>query len=98
MVGDYYREKWIPGSPGMNPLPDYSKFLKKQESASKEDLEALKKEVLEMKELLKRAVKYDEKNGEPHCEMDDKVELLKKVAELVGVDLKDVFPTLSSPT
>ena len=44
-----------------------------------------------MKALLIRAKKYDEDNNEPHCEMEDKVELLKKVAKYVGVDLKEVF-------
>ena len=30
--------------------------------------------------LLKRAKKYDEENGEPNCEMDEKMALLRKVA------------------
>jgi hypothetical protein len=51
----------------------------------------LKKEVEEMKELLKRAVEYDERNNEPHCEIEEKVEVLKKVAELLGVDLDSIF-------
>lgn len=29
--------------------------------------------------------------GQPDCEMDDKVNLIKRVAELVGVDIKDIF-------
>lgn len=45
-----------------------------------------------MKELLKRAKKYDEDNGEPNCEMADKVAVLKRVAELVGVSLDEIFP------
>ena len=88
MVGGYYDDKWTrPGTGGT----DYPAIINNPNSASKEDLEKLRQEVIEMKELLKRALKYDEDNKEPHCEMDDKVATLKKVAELVGVDLKDLL-------
>ncbi|RWO20641.1 hypothetical protein [Mesorhizobium sp.] len=33
----------------------------------------------------------DERNNEPHCEIEDKVALLKRVAEAVGVDLAEAF-------
>ena len=42
-------------------------------------------------ELLKRAKKYDEDNGEPDCEIDEKMDVLRKVAKLVGVDLDEVL-------
>lgn len=58
---------------------------------TKQEFEELKKEVMEMKELLKRAVAYDKANNEPDCQMEEKVQLLRKVAELVGVSLDDVF-------
>jgi tRNA U34 2-thiouridine synthase MnmA/TrmU len=58
---------------------------------SREEFEALKKEVLEMKALLIKAKEYDERNNEPNCEMEDKVKLLKQVADMVGVDLKEIF-------
>ena len=95
MVGDHYSEKWrwlepytqqpytqptitnIP--PGNNP------------GVSNKEFQELKKEVLEMKELLKKAIRYDEIHNQPECEVEEKIELLKKVAELVGVDLKDIF-------
>ena len=60
-------------------------------SVSKEDFDALKREVMDMKELLKRALEYDKKNDEPYCEMEDKVVTLKKVAELFKVDLSEIF-------
>lgn len=91
MIGDHYRDKWtipaytnIPIGPFPGTLPVVP--------ASQQDVDALRKEVQEMKELLKRAKKYDEDNGEPNCEMDDKVAVLKRVAALVGVDLSDIFP------
>ncbi|VDM10415.1 unnamed protein product [Wuchereria bancrofti] len=63
--------------------------------ATKQEFEQLKKEVEDMKKLLIRAKEYDEKTGQPDCEMEEKVALLKKVAELVGVDLSEIFdPTI----
>ena len=39
-----------------------------------------------------RSIKYDEEYTEPHCEVDEKVAFIKKLAEYVGVDLTDVLP------
>ena len=50
---------------------------------SRAEFDKLKRDV----EELKRAKEYDE----PDCEMDEKVELIRKVAELVGVDIEDLF-------
>lgn len=59
--------------------------------ALKVELASLKKEMKELKKLLKAAKKFDEATDQPHCEVDEKVALIKKMADLVGVDLKDVF-------
>jgi hypothetical protein len=58
---------------------------------SREEFDTLKREVEDMKKLLLRAKEYDERNNEPECHMDEKVALLKRVAELVGVNLDEVF-------
>lgn len=71
--------KSYPGT--YNPIPQISR----------EEFEELKRDVKEMKELLKRAKKYDEDNNEPNCEIDEKMDLLKRVAKLVGVELDDVL-------
>lgn len=81
MIGDHYQDKW-------NPVWNE---IRLPSEVSKADFEKLKTEVEEMKKLLERAVEYDKKNNEPHCEKSEKVELLKKVAEFVGVDLKDLI-------
>jgi len=73
-----------PGIPGQPVVIDTS-------GVSKEEFEALKKEVEELKQLLKAAKKFDEETGQPDCHMDDKVEFIKKLAEYVGVDLEDIF-------
>jgi hypothetical protein len=92
MIGDHYGDKWgerwglprLPNGPGVYTIPAIPEV-------TKEDFEALKKEVLEMKELLKRAVAYDKANNEPDCEIEEKMAVLRKVAELVGVNLDDVI-------
>lgn len=79
MIADHYNQKW----------PDFSDFNK----IGRKEFEDLKKEVKEMKELLRKAKIYDEANGEPNCEMEDKMKLLRKVAEAVGIDLDEVLKT-----
>ena len=61
------------------------------ECVSKEDFDALKAEVEQLKILLLAAKQYDEATGQPDCEMDEKVELIRRVADLVGVDVDEVF-------
>jgi hypothetical protein len=60
-------------------------------TVSREEFEALRKEVQELKILLLAAKRFDEATGQADCEMEEKVELIKNIAELVGVDLDEVF-------
>lgn len=55
-------------------------------------LEKLIDIVDQMKLDLEKAKQQDIDNGEPDCEMEDKVDLLKKIAKLVGVDLSSIWP------
>ncbi len=85
MVGDYYKQNTFPQS-----FPQWggsvpTKFV------SQEEFDELKKSIEEIKILLLAAKKYDEAMNEPDCEMDEKVAMIKKLAEMVGVDLKEVF-------
>lgn len=82
MIGDHFSEKWQ--------QPEYQKFNNPTE-VTRLEFEALKKEVLEMKGLLAKAKLYDEKNGEPDCEIDAKIAMLRKIAEIVGVNLGDIL-------
>jgi len=80
MISDYYADKWTRTSvnfPVMTLL-------------TSPELEALRKEVEDLKGLLKVAKKYDEDNNQPDCEKADKVEIVKRVAELVGVELEEL--------
>jgi len=99
MIGDHYRNRWDPqktsgsaGGPFVQPFPN---IYPTQDMSG--ELAKLKKEVEEMKELLKRAVQYDKDNNQPHCEQDDKIKFLKQVAEAVGVSLEDVFNKPGTP-
>lgn len=88
MIGDHYRDKWAPAAPAYPATPNIPLIIN---PVTREEFDALRRDVLEMKALLRRAKAYDEANGEPDCEMDEKLAVLKKVAELVGVDLSDVL-------
>jgi hypothetical protein len=87
MVGDHYQDKWQ-DLPGIASWP-----LHPQPEISRQEFDQLKRDVEEMKALLQRAKKYDEENGEPDCEIEEKMALLRKVARMVGVDLDDVIAT-----
>lgn len=106
MVGDHYRDKWVARpyfptiiQPNIIPnLPNLPKTGKAKGSGvlppvpiSREEFDQLRKEVLELKELLIRAKKYDEDNNEPHCEIEEKMEILRKMAAIVGINLDDVI-------
>src|SRR4029077_15180212 len=97
MIGDHYRDKWkeypwwvepytspytTPFTPNISP-PPLAPMIQKITEISRVEFEALKKEVEELKKLLVRAKEYDEKNGEPNCEMDEKVAILRAVAKAV---------------
>jgi len=102
--GDKWRERWpqipwgqpntnpFPGAPNTNPFPapSWPQTLPPP-PISRAEFEDLKKEVADMKELLTRAKAYDAANGEPDCEIDSKMDLLRMVAKWVGVELDDVI-------
>lgn len=85
MIGDHYSDKWKADA--------YQYTINHICEVSKAEFESLKKEVEEMKQLLIKAKIYDEQNNEPNCEMEDKIKLLKEVAEKLGVNLDEVFKT-----
>lgn len=41
-------------------------------------------------ELLRRAKKYDEEHNQPDCELDEKRQALKRIADELGVEIR--FP------
>ena len=83
MIGDHFNDKWT--------QPPYQQIYTNLPNVSREEFEELKKEVMEMKALLIRAKEYDEKNNEPNCEIEEKMAMLRKFADAVGVDLDSVI-------
>lgn len=61
------------------------------EAVGREEFDALRREIKELRTLLVAAKRYDSETGQPDCESEDKVALLKRLAALVGVDLDDVL-------
>lgn len=107
-IGDYARRGWeedwtkkypsLPDPFQQPSLPDFPTLsFPTLDTVTRGEFEALKAEVLRVKELLEAAAKFDAENNEPHCEVDDKVALLKKVAKLVGVDLSEIFEETKKP-
>jgi hypothetical protein len=101
MIGDEFSKRFDPIDwgklnpyvPNPNPTLTYSypAATAAEVSLLRQQVEDLKKEVLLMKDLLKAAKLYDEKNNEPNCEMENKVKKLKEIAKLMGVDLSEIF-------
>ena len=87
MVGEHYSDKWR--------QPDYQRQFDHINTITRDEFESLKKEVLEMKELIKKAAEYDKQNNEPHCENPEKVKLLKQIADLFGIELD--LSTIDAP-
>jgi hypothetical protein len=56
------------------------------------EFDMLRLEVQALRGMLEAARKFDAATGKADCEHADKVELLRKVAKAVGVDLSDVLP------
>lgn len=96
MVGDHFHKKWhdhpwvYPQTP-IIPTETKTIVIGPTPEITKAEFDQLKRDVAEMKELLLRAKKYDEDHGEPDCHIDEKVEILRRVADLVGVDLTEIF-------
>ena len=81
--------------PDVNPIPPYNPtpwvtpmVPFDPDKVSREEFDRVKQELEDLKKLLKRAKKYDKDNNEPDCEIDEKVETLKKIAKAFGVDIE----------
>jgi len=89
MIGEHFGDKWTIKPQTIEPY--IWPYPISGDQPTKQEFDDLKKEVLEMKELLKKAIKYDKENNQPDCEIDEKMKFLKQVAKLVGIDLDEVF-------
>lgn len=71
--------------------PNHPLHKSSESEISREDFDALKREVEALRELLLAAKEYDEATGQSDCEMEEKIEFIRQVAEFVGVDVDEVF-------
>lgn len=98
MVMDHYWDEWQrkyinpPYSPSTTPgLPGFPTqkpaYTPQQPFSSPLVPQITKEEVEEFRRLLERAREYDRKNNEPDCEMQEKRDRIKKLAEELGVKI-----------
>lgn len=91
-VGNNFEQRWYPWKQHMpSPLKPKTATFFPPTGPTQADFDNLKKEVEILKSLLKEAKEYDEKNNEPDCEIEEKMQFLKAVAKLVDIDLDDVI-------
>jgi hypothetical protein len=80
MVADHYRSILPNQHPWAAPGPV-------RIYPTNEEFDALRKQVEDLKQLIDKAKEYDQRTGQPDCEMDEKLELLRSIALKVGVIL-----------
>lgn len=99
-VGDMYSGRFpekFPSQPWIQPTvfpivpQEWPGMIPSVPAVSRDEFDALRREVVEMKEMLKRAKAFDEATSSPNCEIEEKMDLLRKIAALVGISLDDVI-------
>ncbi len=86
VIGDLYKDKWEPKPWFPDPYP----YIQ-NEGITRAEFDALRKDVQDLKKLLEMAKDYDRKHGEPNCEIEEKMKLLRAVAKAVGINLDDAL-------
>lgn len=90
MVMDHYGQKWGELYPHIVTTPQ-TQTVVVGPYVTRDELEALRRDVEDLRGLIIRAKQYDREHNQPDCEVADKVALVRKVAELVGIDIVDAL-------
>lgn len=92
-VGDNFKDQWKARKSILTPDDVWDALGKTRafNPVERKEFEELKKEIEALKKVLIAAKIYDEETGQKDCDIDEKVDLIKKVANAVGVDLSEVF-------
>ncbi len=85
-----FRREWPEPLPDKF-FPDGVDWQPKPPTVSRQEFDRLVKMVEEMRKELEAAKKQDIADGNPDCEMEEKIFLLKGIAKALGLDLGDVF-------
>lgn len=84
MVAEHYKDMWWPDEI----QPKWPEFYPPV-PVSRKEFERLKSEVEKMLRLMGYAKEIDEATGQPDCEKPELIELLRKMAAVVGKKLED---------
>jgi len=95
-IGDSYRDRdgwpWRPVDPFpvIPPSPIVPEDFRKIWEAQVKDkqFEELEKRVAALEELIRKGKEYDAATGQPDCELDEKRQALKKIADEMGVEIR----------
>lgn len=79
-VGDYWEKNIYPTYPT---TPTYT--------WPNTEVERLQKDIKALKVLLKAAIEFDKETGQPECQHEDKIKLIRKMAEAAGIDLEGII-------
>lgn len=93
MVGDHYGEKWRKLIPDPAERPDPIQPFILHLPVTRDEFNLLKREVEDLRELLKKAIEYDKRTGQPDCHDEGKWAIIRAVAKAVGVDIDAVLAT-----
>ncbi len=86
MVTEYWKENNQPKLPTGLAYANWP-----PSSVSREEFEALRKEVYELRQLLEAAKKFDDATNQHNCQKEENVRIIKQIAENLGVDLNDLL-------
>jgi len=78
MVCDHYYEKWYPYTHPWQVVPPPIQPI--QPAIPQTDIE-------EFRKLLERAREYDKRTGQPDCDLEEKRQRVKKLAQDLGVEI-----------
>lgn len=90
-VGDTWRERIPNDYPWTVPSPNSNPIVWPPAAPSQEEFDQLKRDVEEMRKELVVARQQDIEDGNPDCEMEEKIAFIRGIAEFVGIDLDEVF-------
>ncbi len=89
MVGDFYGRKFEPFIQTQQTITwEPTPQIVLRPEITREEFDQLRRDVQDMKKLLKMALKYDRDHDQPGCQIEEKIDLLRQVAKIVGVVLE----------